>query len=203
MFRAVKIDRAETSSASGVEFDASAQVSSPFISTPPIEDFGATTLAVRLYGPGASNTQAPEGGASEGSRTEGAGARREPPHAPTGEEHAASGPRGKPARPAPDEASKSDKDESKSETKATKDSPAELTPEAIAAMDFKTAMKEMSERSKYINATKDLDKATRDRLEGEKTKLKERMAAAKGGGAPAATGATGATGAPAPTGGGK
>jgi hypothetical protein len=195
IFGGVKIDRAETTGAGGVEFEASAQVVSPFIEAAPLEDFAGKTLAVRLYGEGALNTQPPAGGSGEG----GLAGRREPAiHAVSEERAGASARTASAANAEPEE----ERPKAESGTRAEKDgkeAPAELTDAQIAAMDFKTAMKEMSERGKYINATKDLDKATRDRLEAEKTRLKDRMAEAKKAGA----GAAGSTGASGGTGGGK
>ncbi len=173
VFKDVKINRSEVSG-SAVEFDMAADVGSPHIAAKPAEDFGAVPLAVRLYGEGASNTATPVAhrtAASTGTAPRPAArpSRNEEPR-----ENGASG-------------SSSARRESSGETPSRRPQPAApdtpppaLTAEQIAAMDRTTAMKEWVSRKTYPQRNPEVDVATKQRLEEEVVKLKERMDQAKG-----------------------
>lgn len=165
IFRKAIVIRTETKD-SGVDFDLTAEVASPFVPHPVVADadlakdtdFAAKPLAVRLYGAGASNDST-EVQAARSSRN-----RR--------------GDRGNGDTKRPDPAS--------SDRKATpSDSvPPPVTDEQIAKMDLATSQREWVSRKTYAPKHPNLDAATKARLDDEWPKIKARFEQLnKGGGA--------------------
>lgn len=149
IFQRVRVNRVE-SRGEGVEFDLSADVVQPHLAFKATEDFAATPLAVRLYGEGASNTAvaapAPRGGRATRAASSSPASGDGGSRRPGGDEGA-----GQAAEP-----------------------PAALTDEQINAMDRATAMREWTQR-RVFSQRRGLDAATRDRLNQEVEKLRERM----------------------------
>lgn len=142
----------------GYEFDLSARVVRPFADLQGGEDYAEETLAVRLYGEGASgSTSSGEAGGGNGgsrraasqqrSQESGAGRSREP----------------------------------RSSEREPATAPEAVTDEQINAMDRATAMKEWTRRQSASRDTR-FDEATRERLKAEAEKAKARFTALKGGG---------------------
>jgi Tfp pilus assembly protein PilN len=151
IFQRVRVNRVE-SRGEGVEFDLSADVVQPHLAFKATEDFAATPLAVRLYGEGASNlavaAPAPRGGRATRAATGGASS-------------AAGGDAGS-RRPGAEGAGQA------------AEPPAALTDAQINAMDRATAMREWTQR-RVFSQRRGLEAATRDRLNQEVEKLRERM----------------------------
>lgn len=155
LFRDIKIGRRGSLDTGEVEFEITAQVSSPHNRVTGMEDYSSQSLAVRLHGPGADNTK--EAPAADRSR-----ARR-----PTRTEDAS-----RDTSPA-------------SRRPAAEGPPAALTDEQINAMDSSTAMKEWANRRSYVQKNPTLDTPTKDRLNDEAAKLREQMRKAQASGSSA------------------
>ncbi|MBL8763662.1 MAG: PilN domain-containing protein [Phycisphaerae bacterium] len=172
VFGTVRIDRAESTEGAGISFQASATVTSPNAEAPQQDDFAVKPLAVRLYGAGASNTTVnPKDTAKKSERS---GRAADGQEAKLG------------ATKATDAATAAETPKATGESKAGV--PVALSDAAIAKLDRREAMREFSERSSYVRSTKDLDRETKDRLEGEITKLREQMRGKRDGAAAPSTG---------------
>jgi len=160
VFRNIKQNRNESKAGGGAEFDLSAQIEPSQVHLPvkPKEDFATTNLAVRLHGPGASNTNIPVGAKREAPRTSRSSSR-------------SSG-------------SSSDSVDTSRRPAATASAevPPAVTDAEIAAMDRTTAMKGFSTRRNFLQRNSGLDPTVKQRLEDEVTKLRERMQKAGEGG---------------------
>jgi len=160
-------------------FQLSAKVNAPLFRATPADDFASKTLAQRLYGDGAVNTQTPSESSDHSSgpaTTRGSRSERR------GRDERATGSSERPAQP--------------SGPAAGAPVPPPLTDDAIAAMDRSTAMKAFGERSKAA-AIPGLDETTRQRLKDEATKAQQRMIqAGRESGAKPASGASSGGGAP-------
>lgn len=160
VFRNIKQNRNESKVGGGAEFDLSAQIEPSQVHLPvkPKEDFAATNLAVRLHGPGASNTSMPVGAKREAPRT------RSSSRSSGTSSDAVDTSR----RPA---------------ATASAEAPPAVTDAEIAAMDRTTAMRGFSTRRQFLQRNLGLDPTIKQRLEDEVTKLRDRMQkAAEGGG---------------------
>lgn len=145
----------------GVEFDLTADVVAPFVplAVKDETDFVTKPLAVRLYGEGASNDAVdphPPGRSRTRGARDTAGDRR---------------PGGAPAGPITERRP--------SESEAL---PPVVSDDEIARMDRDTAMKGWTLRVKYVSTHPTLDAATKQRLQDEGLKMKERMQSLRGGG---------------------
>lgn len=129
------------------EFDVSGRVASAFSEARGVEDWGATPLAVKLYGEEARKPRAVEGAAPE---------KKAPaPTARGGRRDifdSRAGGAAKPADPVP----------------------AALTDDAIKALDRSAASKELAARTK-ARSRSDIDAATKDRLKEELDKIRARL----------------------------
>ena len=140
------------------EFDITVKAANPHTPVKPATDFVAQPLAVRLYGAGASNKATPLGVKAEATRRaasdkEGAQAGATS-RADSGRRPAAS----------PSEAP-----------------PAAVTDEEIARMDVGQLIKGWSTRKAYVQKNPGLDAASRERLQSEERKMRERQDALKSG----------------------
>ncbi|MGD9791395.1 MAG: PilN domain-containing protein [Phycisphaerales bacterium] len=161
--------RTESRTGETTTFDIAATVTQPHASfslpttpegdTPVDFDFSKTPLAERLYpGQNASNT-AVEPKADKPTRTS---------RSSFGGSSGASTPGA---------------NRSTGSSSLPKEAPAPIADADIAALDQSGTMKEFSTRSAFLTANKkDLDSATKQRLESEVSKLKDRLRALKGGG---------------------
>jgi hypothetical protein len=167
VFGGVTVSRTEFRD-SGVEFDLTAQVVGPSV---PVQlardedlekntDYAGHSLAERLYGPGASNDTVGEGAARPPGRS-----RRD--RTAGGEAPRAGDPAAGERRPSPSETV-----------------PPPLTDEQVARMDRTTAMREWTTRQRAAVTLRNIDAATKQRLQDEARKCKERFdqTKAEGGG---------------------
>jgi len=155
------INRSEATSGGGVSFDLTAQVTSPHLGVKPAEDLGGKTLAEALYGEGATNNAF--SGAPDAENGRRSSSRRPPSVNGSGAGQTTSG------------------DASRRPTPASTEPPPSLTDAAIAAMDRATLTKEFANRRTYVQRNPGTDQATKQRLEEEVRKLREKMTS--GGGA--------------------
>lgn len=146
LFANVKLNRKEKND-KGVDFDISADIVQPHLAVKG-EDFASQTIAVRLYGEGALNTQAAP--TTERRSTSDRTRRRETEQTQGDDSR----------RPAPSEP-------------ATPPPP--LTDEEIAKMDLATARKEFTTRVAYPQKNRGIDAATKQRLQDEVTKLRAKL----------------------------
>ncbi|NUQ67757.1 MAG: PilN domain-containing protein [Phycisphaerales bacterium] len=154
------INRSEATSSGGVTFDMTAQITQPHLSVKPIEDLGGKSLAEVLYGEGATNDAFSGAVGGENGRRTGT---RRPPSA-TG---SSSGPT-------------TSGDTSRRPTPVSTEPPSPLTDAAIAAMDRATLTKEFANRRTFGQRNPGLDQTTKQRLDDEVRKLRERMSAGGG-----------------------
>jgi hypothetical protein len=181
------------STGSSVEFDISADVVNPYFPAKPADDWSTRTLAVRLYGEGASNTSTPSGtgrarrGGDSGASVREPGGRRVRDRGGDSENGDRRGREARAERPA--EAAPPPK-------LAPGEAPPALTDEQIRAMTADAAKSEMVKRR--LAAGRAADSPTRTRLNAEADRLREHAnasrAAAPAPGSGAPTGATGASG---------
>lgn len=169
IFASVRTPRSQTG-AEGTEFEIIAQIRNPHVEFKGdmSNDFAARTLAVRLYGEGASNLKW-TGESSNGVSSRSPGRSRPAPVGAasrggddSGDERAAE----RPSRPA----GGGDPNEP----------PPPLTDEQIAAMDRSTAQSEWVKRRNALRSS-DLDTTLKARLEEESEKLMARWRSAEGG----------------------
>lgn len=145
LFANVKLNRKEKNE-KGVDFDISADIVQPHLAVKG-EDFASQTIAVRLYGEGAVNTQvAPSAERRSGDRT-----RRRDSDQTQGD------------------------DSRRPSTAEPATPPAPLTDAEIAAMDVATARKEFTTRVAYPQKNRSIDAATKQRLQEEVTKLRAKL----------------------------
>jgi Tfp pilus assembly protein PilN len=145
LFSNVKLNRKEKND-KGVDFDISADIVQPHLVVKG-EDFAAQTIAVRLYGEGAVNTQAaPSTERRSSDRT-----RRRDSEQTQGDDS---------RRPA---------------TSEPATPPPPLTDDEIAKMDLATARKEFTTRVAYPQKNRGTDAATKQRLQDEVTKLRAKL----------------------------
>jgi hypothetical protein len=175
IFRDVKVNRSEVS-ATRVSFDLTADVGNPRAvppaSAPPLEDFAAKPLAVRLHGEGASNTAPPDLSRHA--------ARPEVRTVSRGENGASRPPESTFSEPRSTSAEAESSRRPSAQAAAADAAPPPLTDEEIAAMNFGTTVKEWAQRK--TAAGKATDEAVKQRLEEEVRKLAEHRDKVKGGG---------------------
>ncbi len=149
LFRNVKVGRTESLEGGAVEFDLTADVVSPHNKVTGMEDFAAKNLAVRLYGEGADNFK-------EDPPTDKSKSRR--PSRANGEEPGKEGSSSTTSRRGGDEGP-----------------PPALSDAEINKLDSTAAAREFAKRRSYVQKNPTLDTATKDRLNDEVAKLRERI----------------------------
>lgn len=157
VFTDIKINRTTSKGEEGVEFDVSAERIKPeiFNKFTVKDDWDAKPLAVRLYGPGASNLNV--AGTEKKSR-------------PSRRNSSADS----------DDSSSSESKKAESSrrpSEASSGPPAALSDEDIKKLDRASAMKEFAARRKYLTSNPNLDNAAKSRITDEVDKLKAQMSA--------------------------
>ncbi|MCC6660269.1 MAG: PilN domain-containing protein [Phycisphaerales bacterium] len=157
LFRDLRIDRQESTDA-GVKFSVSAKVASPHVRVADAEDFAGRSLAVRLYGDGASNTAYSASSAHDTGRQRARAERAER------EDGSGDGAPRSPDRPA---------------ASGPATIPPPLSDADIEKLDATAAGKRWAEYKSLIRTLPAADAATRDRLSAEADKLFARFKAAQ------------------------
>jgi Tfp pilus assembly protein PilN len=166
VFGSVSVGRVDTKSDSVTEFDLSARVVQPSaqVKTTEEQDWKTKTLAVRLYGEGASNTAPPSSESREGDRGDRGNRRRDRgDRADRNNDNSGNG------------SSNAERDRKPSSSLASEPVPPPLTDADIQKMDFTTATREFGRRKPYPLVHKELDAATKQRLNDEVAKLRDQM----------------------------
>ncbi len=159
VFRNIKQNRNESKPGGGAEFDLSAQVDVYQVHAPvkPVKDFATKSLAVELYGDGASNTTIPVGAKRQAPVGSRASSRFSSPSSDT-------------------------VDTNRRTTTASSEVPPAVTDADINAMDVGAAMKGWTTRKNFLQRNAGIDPTIKARLEDEITKMKERQRKASEGG---------------------
>jgi Tfp pilus assembly protein PilN len=198
VFGSVSPNRVESKSDTVTEFDISAKVIQPNIAakTTPEMDYKTKSLAVRLYGEGASNTTAPASAREERSDRGGERSRRRDRSSDSGGDRADRSDRGGGGGDRSDRNAERDRRPEKS---TPSEPPPPLTDADIAKMDFSAAVKEWVSRQTYVQKNPSLAAGVKQRLNDEVAKLKEQRDKMKSKAAetPAAPATGGASPAPA------
>lgn len=153
VFAEVSKSRVEAKGAGRLEFDLTAKVVQPNVPVSGAEDYASAgkTLAERLYGAGAKLPAATVKAPERGSRDRDRG----------GDDRGATSDR----RP----------------STASDTVPAVMSDAEIAKMDFNAATRGWTSRKSYVQKNPALDSATKQRLQDEEQKMRDRAAAARGG----------------------
>lgn len=163
IFYNVKIDSTDSSLPGGVGFSLSADIRNPLSDVTPAEDFGDLTLAERLYGDGADNTEFSAQTRTNTTRT----TRRPSTTRDSVDRERDEAPSRAGARPT------SQDDEPV---------PPPLTDDEIKAMDRMQALRESVTRRTYPQKNASLDDATKARLQKDVERLQDHARSLQGGG---------------------